>query len=171
MRPSCEGQARSIARSCDTRAVSLLYLQTSYTKFRGGKTVFVQICCEKFASQYKGHLFKRRVSKLVTSSRQLEGTTHSAHSRRGFEAQTISGGTELAMKMFGTKFLRLLNKDSEKLFPAWHHSDKVTNVAKHFLLSYGRLLWNKPTLHKQRRAVNFIVLYTDNYTFCHVHLS
>lgn len=106
----------------------------------------------------------------MASCRQLEGTTHSAHSRRGFEAQTILGGTELAMKMFGTKFLHLLNKDSEKLFPAWHHSYKVTNVAKHFLLSYGRLLWNKPTLYKQRRAVNFIVLYTDNYTFCHVHL-
>jgi len=27
---SREGRARSVARSCDTQAVSLLYLQTSY---------------------------------------------------------------------------------------------------------------------------------------------
>jgi hypothetical protein len=110
----------------------------------------------------------------VAFSRQLEGTTHSAHSRWGFEAQTTLGGTELAMKMFGAKFLDILNKDSENLVPAWHRSDKVIKVTKHFLLSYGQLLWNKPTLYKQRKAgkaVNFIVLYTDNYTFCSVQLS
>ena len=107
----------------------------------------------------------------MASSRQLQGTTHSAHSRRGFEAQTTLGGTEVTTKMFGAKFLDILNKGSENLVPAWHHSDKVTKVAKHFLLSYGRLLCNKPTLYKHRIAVNFIVLYTDNYTFCLVQLS
>jgi hypothetical protein len=107
----------------------------------------------------------------VASSRQFEGTTHSAHSRWGFEAQTTFGGTELAMKMFGAKFLHLLNKDNAKLVPAWHHSDKVTKVAEHFLLSDGQLLWNKQTLYKQRKAVNFIVLYADNYTLCCFQLS
>jgi len=75
------------------------------------------------------------------------------------------------MKMLGAKFLHLLKKDNEKLVPAWHHSDKVTKVAEHFLLSDGQLLWNKPTLYKQRKAINFIVLYADNYTFCRVQLS
>jgi hypothetical protein len=28
--PSLEGQARSVARSCDMQAVSILYLQTTY---------------------------------------------------------------------------------------------------------------------------------------------
>jgi len=30
--PLCEGRARSVARSCDTQAVSLFYLQTTYTE-------------------------------------------------------------------------------------------------------------------------------------------
>ena len=50
--------------------------------------------------------------------------------------------------MFGAKFLDILNKGSENLVTAWHHSDKVTKVAKHFLLSYGQLSCNKPTLYK-----------------------
>jgi len=75
------------------------------------------------------------------------------------------------MKMLGAKFLHLLKKDNGKLVPAWHHSDKVTKVAEHFLLSDGQLLWNKPTHYKQRKAINFIVLYAGNYTFCRVQLS
>lgn len=114
------------------------------------------------ASQYKGHNFKRRVSKFGILPSTGRDHTQCTQPTGVWGAYSFRGN--------GTSHEDLLNKDSEKLFPAWHHSDKVTNVAKHFLLSYGRLLWNKPTLYKQRRAVNFIVLYTDNYTFCHVHL-
>jgi len=33
--PSREGRARSVARSCGTQAVLLLYLQTSYIDYAG----------------------------------------------------------------------------------------------------------------------------------------